>query len=390
MILNLSKHVEKWISAGILSPAQGKQILEAEQAGTSRPWVIFGVAAVGVTAIVTGIISLIAANWENIPDGLKLTNYFLVQSALGGLVYYFDRRGKLIAREMALFAFAMLFFGGIGLVAQIFNLHSAPWRGLFFWLVLSLPVTLLARSFLINHVWMVMVQVTAFTWSLGYFESTSRNHEGGVYRFSVLASIPFLMTALGFFMHSLSRGKLRHFQTAATIWGLGTLLVCGSLVGNFGWSRHVTHWDSYLRYLTLPWSCLLVATVAGFARPTVPQSQKIVTTALLLALGIYVTVPLLGWLKGLPPTTIEVLGAMGFLVIWSLAATAAAIAGYRRLFDFASFVIATRFIVVYFQVFGSLTTTGFGLIVSGSLILAVVYLWYRFRIQIAKVLGGKS
>jgi len=291
---------------------------------------------------------------------------------------------------VTLFAFAILFFGGIGLVAQIFNLHSAPWRGLFFWLVLSLPATLLARSFLINHVWMVMVQVTAFVWSLGYFESISRNHEGEVYRFSVLASIPFLMTALGFFMHSLSRGKLRHFQTAATIWGLGTLLICGSLVGNFGWSRHVSHWDSYLRYLTLPWSCLLVAAAAGFARPTVSRSQRVVTTALLFALGTYVTIPLLGWLKGLPPTTIEVMGAFGFLVVWSLAATAAAIASYRRLFDFASFVIATRFIVIYFQVFGSLTTTGFGLIVSGSLILAVVYLWYRFRIQIAKALGGKS
>lgn len=67
---------------------------------------------------------------------------------------------------------------------------------------------------------------------------------------------------------------------------------------------------------------------------------------------------------------------------------AAAAASMKRLFDIASFVIAARFIVIYFEVFGDLSTTGIGLIVSGAVILAVAFIWNRGRQTVTTKLGG--
>jgi hypothetical protein len=78
-----------------------------------------------------------------------------------------------------------------------------------------------------------------------------------------------------------------------------------------------------------------------------------------------------------------ILGCALFIAVWSGAAAIAAANERRRLFDAAALIIGIRFIVVYFQVFGSLAATGLGLILSGSVILGVAYLWYRYRGQVA-------
>jgi hypothetical protein len=75
----------------------------------------------------------------------------------------------------------------------------------------------------------------------------------------------------------------------------------------------------------------------------------------------------------------DVCGAAGFIAVWAAAAAAAAAASMKKLFDIASFVIAIRFIVIYFEVFGSLSMTGIGLIISGAVIIGIAILWNRGR-----------
>ena len=50
-----------------------------------------------------------------------------------------------------------------------------------------------------------------------------------------------------------------------------------------------------------------------------------------------------------------------------------------RLFNLAIILIALRFLVIYFQVIGSLLFTGIGLIVSGLIIVGLASLWYKNR-----------
>jgi uncharacterized membrane protein len=86
--------------------------------------------------------------------------------------------------------------------------------------------------------------------------------------------------------------------------------------------------------------------------------------------------------------TNQIVGCALFIGAWSGAAAIAASMHRRRLFDFAAAVIAVRFIIVYFEVFGSLAATGLGLVTSGVVILGIAYLWYRFRRRVARALEG--
>ena len=55
----------------------------------------------------------------------------------------------------------------------------------------------------------------------------------------------------------------------------------------------------------------------------------------------------------------------------------------RKLFQFLLFVVGVRFLILYFQAFGGLALTGFGLIMSGVLIISMVVYWNKYRVQMA-------
>ena len=61
---------------------------------------------------------------------------------------------------------------------------------------------------------------------------------------------------------------------------------------------------------------------------------------------------------------------------------------HQRLFNLCVNLIGLRFLIIYFQVFGSLATTGIGLIVSGLIIIGAVVGWYKSRKKVQAWLGG--
>ena len=388
MIVNLEKRVDTWVELGVIDRGQGTRILELEQSQPSRPWVIYGISAIGVTAIVTGVISLVAANWVDIPDFIKLLSYFILQSVVGYLAIRLSSASKETWREMAIFAFAMLLFAGIGLVSQVFHLHSESWKGFAFWVVLTLPVVLAARSALVNHIWVMTTMSTAVMWATERAFYRLGESEW-FYRACVVASVPLVLLGLGFLLEKFSHFKVRYFQRAVSFWGFGICLFAGTIVGNCLWEgmKNIAGQEAF-HYLLIPWIFNVIAIIANYGRFNVPRVQRNATFLMLLAAGIYLTMPIMGFQLGMDKWSRELIGALGFIVIWSLAATSAALANYKKLFDLASLIIAIRFIVVYFQVFGSLTTTGFGLIVSGLVILAVAFLWYRYRANVSLVLNS--
>jgi hypothetical protein len=65
-----------------------------------------------------------------------------------------------------------------------------------------------------------------------------------------------------------------------------------------------------------------------------------------------------------------------------------AVLSYQRLFNLCVNLIGLRFLIIYFQVFGSLATTGIGLIVSGLIIIGAVVVWYKSRKKVQAWLGG--
>src|SRR5690348_5279582 len=72
--MRLRQKLDRWTEAGLISGDQAAAILRAETAEADRggSWVVWALASVGGLAVVGGVISLVAANWDDIPDKVKL------------------------------------------------------------------------------------------------------------------------------------------------------------------------------------------------------------------------------------------------------------------------------------------------------------------------------
>jgi len=395
MILNLRKKLEEWATLGFLSEPQAENILRHEEASSGKPWVLYGITGIGVTAIAVGVISLVAANWMELSAGLKLIGYFLLQASLGwGFIKLSERPG--VWREALLTLFALLFFAGIGLVAQIYNLHSAPWKGLFFWLVLTLPLSQVGRSKMLAHVWVIASLVTCGMWAS--FHLSLSGVDGETIRWGCFAAYPLVLTAASFIFE---RWKISNqaFRSSILIWGVGVTLLVGTIFLNLHWVERHLQGNALLDFKTrlIPEIAIVIVAMASLLRgAAVPLAQRVTTALMFLVFGIFFFLPLemrvasdafeigIGGSRVGP----QIIGAVGFLSVWALAAASAAQAGHRRLFDLASLIIAVRFIVIYFEVFGSLSHTGFGLILSGVVVLAIAGLWAKYRTTFRNWMGG--
>lgn len=385
MFIPLARRLNSWVEKGLITPAQAEAIAQFEGHAGGRSWIVFGVVGTGVTAILTGIVSLIAANWESIPSAVKLFGYFAMQIGVG-VAFLREEKKSTVWREAFLAIFVLLFWAGIGLFSQIYNLVGEGWPACFFWLAITLPAIAISRRPFLPHAWTVGLGATVIWWSNRAWISFDDNY----LRTMVLCSLPILLAAVSFWAQVVTLLS-EHFKRAFTIWGIGVYAVAGTIWGNIYWDvlyRQIHTMN--LRYLLIPWSALALASAGSLARRRVPWTLRVLTCVFLVLIGAYVTIPisLKGDLAG--HLTHQIIGATGFIVIAALGAYLAAMDHQKRLFELATQLIALRFIFIYFQIFGNLTKTGFGLILSGVVILGVTYFWTQIRKTLFKKMGGAS
>lgn len=126
------RKLQSWVDAGLIDSATAARI-EAFETQNARPWVLWAVIGLGALAIGLGLISIIAANWDEIPGQLRLTMHFAMLIGLAGAICW--RAGKTSAgadyfHDAMLFIFAVLaltFFGHLG---QVYQTISPLWQPL--------------------------------------------------------------------------------------------------------------------------------------------------------------------------------------------------------------------------------------------------------------------
>lgn len=381
MTPQLQNKIASWVERGLITAEQAERIVAHETREPERPWTLYGIAGVGVTALVTGVVSLVAANWDDIAPWVKLACYFLLQGGVGyGFLRAADRPGW--ARETWLTLFAPLILAGIGLIAQTYNLHGDGWEALLLWVIITLPAVWLAQSWALVHLWPAAVFVTSLIWA-------TADRSGGLPEFGracVVATLPLSFVAIAFVSEHV-RWFNPYLRGAMLVWGMALLLLFGTPLANALWSFEHSEFSPHLGYLAVPWSALVMASLGAWYRPQVKPEVRIATVALLVASGVFATLPLFFGTDS-ESTGIKVIGAAGFFCTWVAAAAAAAYSHHKRWFDAASLVIALRIVIVYFEVFGSLAMTGLGLIFSGLVILGIAFAWHRFRERVRQQLGG--
>lgn len=127
--------IEKIQDAGLITAEQQRQIIEhfklKEEGGRFLAIISF----VGAGLVTCGIILLIAANWNEIPRGVKIAaGLLLMLGAHGGGWYLREIDGRFRKNGEALHLVGSgLFLGNIGLIGQIYHLSARPPNAILLW-----------------------------------------------------------------------------------------------------------------------------------------------------------------------------------------------------------------------------------------------------------------
>lgn len=367
-----ARKIAEWHEAGLIDAGTRDRLL-AHEAAHARPLLLWAVWGIGALAIGLGLVSVIAANWEDIPGTIRLAVHLaLIAAALAAL---FAREDRLAARspwavEALAFVAAALgltFFGHLG---QVYQTGSPLWQPLALWLVLFAPILLLtgrswptALAVLGGAAWCAWEYATA----RGPFDGAPPQLGRQLWLATVL-TLPVVFAPLAAWL----RGR----SARAAFWRGLEQLALAYAVGSASFTTAVAGWDGFGgEGAAHEWASLLLAggltVLAGLgvalARPGVSGRMAGAIIA-----GAGAAVPIAYAADG------STLGAaLLFFALWAGIAAAALAAAWRGVFQLAVGVIALRLIVLSFELAGDLLTSGFGLILAGLMILGVAWLAVR-------------
>jgi uncharacterized membrane protein len=364
-----TRKIDAWHAAGLLDDAARARLL-AYEAENSRPLALWAVFGIGALAIGLGLISVVAANWEAIPGQIRLCIHLaLILAALAALLLREQQLGDVSpwAAEALLFITGLLgltFFGHLG---QVYQTSSPLWQPIATWWVLFAPLLLLlGRSWLtaalvvgsaIYGVWDYAIAADAYA-QRADAELPDR------LRIAFITTIPAVSAPLGAWLRGRSERpqfwrRLEQLGLAYVVGGASLSFAAVSL-GHCFCSPVLNGEGQFLRAII----ALVVGLFVVFARPGVSGR---VAGAIIACSGLVMT------LAFATNETTAVAGAL-FMALWAGIAAAALVAGWRGVFQLAIAAIAFRLIILSFELGSDLLLSGFGLILSGLMIIGIAWI----------------
>ena len=358
----LDRKLADWQAAGLIDAATADAI-SAHEAIESRPAARWAAIAIGLLALALGLSLVIAANWDIIPKAAKLSVHavFLICTAV---TIWLDRRP--MVREAGLFLLGALILAGLSLQDQIYQVPQPLWSLFGLSALLVAPAVLIAGTTRLTAIaWSLLLvaaalaYVTAVPRSLGFQALLAGN---------LAAALPPALILLSL----LARARPA-FAAGVRDTGLGVLLI-GASLAHFAWAVAVRTDDAVSLLMRLPLGLAATAAAVGLAARAEPGERRVLRTALLAAAGATLLA------VGMPhPDALaaHLIGALAFLFLWALVAQAAGAGGWHALFGAAVAMIALRLFLIYFELFGSLASTGLGLVAGGVLVIGLGVAWDR-------------
>lgn len=353
-----------WTEAGLIDEAAAARIRDFE-AANERPVALWAMVGLGLLALALGIILVVSANWDRIPDAVKLSVHFALTAAAAAAAWWGAARSKPWLAEGSLFLLGALVLAGIGLHAQVYQLTGPLWHALLLWLALMTPALLLGGS----------TRLTGIGWALmtlGAMLSVALDHAEArgpwLWVHGAAMATPALLVALSCVprLASAFAAGVREIAIIA--------LLAAASIAHFGWASEVPGSeaaDMALRFI-LPALAAALALLSNRRTGTMPQGLLLALVAgptLAAALALAVPHPDI-WVSRL-------LGVLTFAALWGWIAREASADGRSALFAVAVAAIAIRIFVIYIELFGSLAATGGGLIAGGALLVLLAVAWRR-------------
>lgn len=361
MFGSLKNKFERWQDAGLVTAEQAGAILAFEKTRKSGK-LVKDLTNVGILAIILGLASLVASNWNMIPDAAKLIGHFGICGALTALMLKIDGEKHPVGKDACVLLLFGSFLTFIALIGQVFQLHGDLHVTLAFWLALCTPfVWFYGRSYTVMVPWLLVLLATIYMNMLEYLDG---DHDMQIVIATVMTFyLPpiLILVSRSFWLARYRPGFVQTFYRLGII--LPAVLANLALLlfyENFAVSAHYT--------LQMALMALGLFAIFFIFRPGTRRDES--ATDLWYYFLVSHIVMMLPF--ALPQLESGVLSAALFIAYWIFIAWLGARMHAGILTDWAIRLVVLRLFIVYLEVFGSILQTGIGLIVSGILLLVVL------------------
>lgn len=362
---HMQRHIQKWVRKGIITKEQAEQINELNDNSAHSNWAITGFMMIGFFVFAIGIISIIAANWPEISDSIKLTIDFLVLGMVAIQLVRLHETNSLIAFEGLLFFYMLFVLASIGLIAQIYHLSGNWYDTLFYWSLATLLLASSSRFTLIPLFWSMIFTVSSAAKLAAIFCDIGFYTESQALVAMVIA-LPFLPSVISASLVSLDMSQrfIAAFRWVAFVAALQAIIYADILIN----SKQSIEFISLIPSLLL---CVILLVYLMIKLPYTLWQKIVIKLGILIYLGMFLIATF--------ETGFSILGAIFSITLYSLSALFFASTQRRGLFNLMTLLVGIRIVAVYINQLYSLATTGFGLMLSGLLIIVMVTIWQRYK-----------
>lgn len=368
--MSLRKNLHRWEEAGLMHAHQAEDILAYEKERHSGVF-MRGLLALGVLAILTGILSFVAANWQAIPPFVKMAVHLIINAGVAYKMYTFDRDGMKLHRELAVFVLMGLTLTLIGLTGQVFHLNGTLGGALILWAVLCTPFAVLyGRSKISLIPWLIGVLAAMYIGIFEVFNGVNWNWHTldmrGINFASMAISVMLVLLALA--ARYIERETLYRllFSTGAVI---SVITACASTLFFYFGFGHFLFFAERGFIIPIIGACLTAAAGIYFLKfidrdfaPEINFISKLLLAGLAVCLLPFI----------IPFSVPRFINPVLFIGYWLYLGYLGQKFGELRLVTTAILMIALRVYIAYIELFGSMLLTSYGLIVSGLLLIGMV------------------
>ncbi len=272
----------------------------------------YAVSMLGIFVFALGIISLIAANWDNIGNGVKLAADFIVLAGITAGIAAAEKHRNIFWRELGIFFLFMMTGASIGLIAQIFQTNGSIENAALIWALFTAPLLAVSNKRLLPLLWVPLLLF------------------GLLYREAFWEFLEYILFLTG-----------KYISSAPAVLYLPLILICGLLAVFFSCLNRLCRQN-----------CPVFSVLRGYC-----EFAAYYLAFFLLCNGERYSFSII------------------FELIVSVAVFATAATVYyrenaRKMLNFNICMIGVCFVLTYIKIFGNLLNTGAGLLVSGLVILA--------------------
>ena len=379
----MERRLATWEQAGLID-ADTRQRIATYERQQQRPIAAYAIGVLGAATVTLGVVSIVASNWEEISPDVKLGLDLVLGAALAAGTYLSVQRERLWASEILITLLYGFTLASLALVGQIYQLGTPTYQALLLWSGATLPLLVLARSRYVAALFWIGLATThgfalgeALEWMLRYLEASDRTQANLAITLIGLSPLPYVLATRIPWMVRERPDVSSTFVTLTRTALAGALLLLPML-----WYADIDGDDSP------SWSLLVVGLTWGAFAAALPRLDPEGSPRAHLAIRVIVGV---AWLTLTLGTTFErgeseLVGALLQLGFLALFAWSAFERGGVRTFHVCTALIALRVLIIYFEIFGSLLSTGLGLVSGGALTLGVAYVWRRQTRDLAEKL----